>query len=86
MTKKLFTRDQFAEPDDDAGIFIEGLGRALETWAAMNYPERTVADAMAAFNTTREVIIEAVNDAQWAYLSDDNCDDPAKTTIELDGA
>lgn len=83
---KLFTRDMFAKDDDDSGVFLYQLGNAITTWAAMKNGPVTVADAMLVFNTTREVIMEAVEEASWAYLSDDDCADPAKTMIELDGA
>lgn len=82
--KALFTRSKFAAPDDDTGVSIADLGCAITTWAAMN-GEVSVADAMVAFNTTRDVIVEAVEGSAWAFLSDPTCDDPTKTMIELDG-
>lgn len=74
----LFTREQFANPDDDAGVFLDGLGRALVTWAAMQdcYPV-TIHEAAKAFNTTPEIIAEAIEDAAWISVSGD--------VIELDG-
>ena len=86
MSKELFTRDMFAKDGDDSGIFLYELGNAIVTFVAMRNAPVTVADVMAAFNTTREVVVEAVEEASWAFLSDDDCDDPTKTTIELDGA
>ena len=73
----LFTRDQFAKPDDDAGVFLDGLGRALVTWVAMQDRTVTVHDAAEAFNTTPEIISEAVEDAIWISVDGD--------TLELDG-
>ena len=36
----LFTREQFAKPDDEAGVFIDGLGRALnDAVGASNHRE-----------------------------------------------
>jgi hypothetical protein len=75
----LFTRDLFAAPDDEAGVFIDGLGRALVTWVAMQ--DRvgvTVHDAASAFNTTPEVIAEAAEEAAYIYVEGD--------VLELDGA
>jgi len=74
----LFTREQFAEPNDDAGIFINDLGRALVIWATMQgrYPT-TVHEAAKAFNTTPQIITEAVENADWIYIVGDN--------LELDG-
>ena len=73
----LFTREQFAKPDDDAGVFIDGLGRALVTWTAMQDRTVTLHEAAKAFNTTAEVIAEAIEDAAWISVMGD--------TIELDG-
>lgn len=82
----LFERSQFAAPDDDAGVMIDGLGRALVTWTAMQdrYPV-TVADAALAFNTTPEVIREAIEDAHWIVVVNESSPDPTKQLIELDG-
>ncbi len=82
----LFTRDKFAVEDiDDAGVFISSLGTALTTWAAMqNRTVLTVADAARAFNTTPEVIREAIDGAMW-IMWDGGGDDPTKQRIELDG-
>lgn len=73
----LFTREQFAKPDDDAGVFLDGLGRALVTWTAMQDRAVTVHEAATAFNTTPEIIAEAIEDAMWITVCGD--------TIELDG-
>ena len=75
----IFTREQFANNlDDDAGVFIEHLGRSLVTWAAMQDRDPlTVVDAAQAFNTTPEIIREAISDASWIYTVGD--------IIELDG-
>jgi hypothetical protein len=83
-----FERSQFAEPDDEAGIMIDGLGAALVTWTAMqDRSPITVADAALAFNTTPEVIREAIEAACWIFIaSRDDITDPTKQIIELDGA
>ncbi len=82
----VFTRDQFAvEGVDDAGVFMDGLGRALVTWAAMQGSRRlTVSDAALAFNTTPDVIREAVDGAMWIGY-DGGGGDPTKQVLELDG-
>lgn len=74
-----FTREKFASPDDDAGIFIDGLGSALVTWTAMQERPVTIAEAALAFNTTPDVVREAVADASWIYI------DEHRQTLELDG-
>ena len=74
---EIFTREMFAKPDDYAGVFMEGLGRALVTWTAMQMRPVTVHDAAKAFNTTPEIVAEAIEDAVWIYVDGDR--------IELDG-
>jgi len=74
----LFTREQFAKEDDEAGVFLDGLGRALVTWTAMQDHTVTVHEAAKVFNTTPEIIAEAIEDAMWIYISGDH--------LELDGA
>lgn len=81
----LFERSQFADPDDNAGVFIDCLGRALVIWTAMqDRSPVTVAEAAVAFNTTPEVIREAVEDASWISVEGPD-DDPTKQRLELDG-
>lgn len=81
----LFNRDQFAREGDDAGIFIEGLGAALMTWAAMqNRSNVTVHEACTAFNTTPAIIREALEEAMWIYIVGPD-DDPKQQRLELDG-
>lgn len=68
----LFTREQFAKPDDEAGVFMDGLGRALVTWTAMQGRESvSLHEAAAAFNTTPEIIAEACEEAMWIYVDGD---------------
>jgi hypothetical protein len=44
----MFTRDQFAQEGDDAGVFMDGLGNALLTFCAMQDHTVTVAEAATA--------------------------------------
>lgn len=81
----LFERPMFANTGDDAGVFMEDLARALQTWAAMNYGKKhTVAEAAEAFNTSAAVIREAVDEGYWMIWHGPD-DDPTKQVIELDG-
>lgn len=73
----IFTDEQFAKSGDDAGIFMEDLGRALVTWTAMQNKSVTVYEAAAAFNTTPDIIKQSVEDASWIYVAGDK--------LELDG-
>lgn len=81
----LFGRDQFAKQDDEAGIFIDGLGQALVIWTAMQnrYPV-FVAEAAMAFNTEPAIICEAIDGAMWIDWNGPK-DDPTRQLIELDG-
>lgn len=81
----LFERTQFEEDEDMAGVHMGSLGRALVTWAAMNYGQPlTVATAALAFNTTPDVIREAIEGGMWIEYYGP-ADDPAMQKIELDG-
>lgn len=80
----LFTREQFGESGDDAGVFIEDLGRALVLWRAMQADDKSVADAAKAFNTTPAVIREAIDEAMWIGWHGPY-DEPTKQMIEVDG-
>lgn len=80
----LFTREQFADPNEEAGVMMDGLGAALVTWTAMQDHAVSVSDAAKAFNTTPEIIREAVDDAMWiGYYGPQ--DAPDMQTLELDG-
>lgn len=82
----LFERTMFAAPDDDAGIMIDDFGRALVTWTAMqNRTPVTVAEAAMAFNTSPEIVREAIENASWILVANEAEPDPTKQRIELDG-
>lgn len=81
----LFEREMFDPEDSDAGIFVSHLGRALITWVAMqNRHPVTVAEAAAAWNTTPDIIRDAVEEAMWIGIEGPD-DDPTKQRLELDG-
>ncbi len=83
----IFTKEQFETDRDEAGIFMDALGRALVVWTCMVAEAQdrvTVADAALAFNTTPEIIREAVDDAMWIGWHGPN-DDPTKQILETDG-
>lgn len=80
----MFTREQFAKEGDEAGVLMEWLGTALVTFCAMQDHTITVRQAAIAFNTTPEVIREAVEDAMWISVVGPG-DDPTKQRLELDG-
>lgn len=80
----LFTREMFEPDEDEAGIHLCGLSSALVTWVGMQDRGKvTVAEATMAFNTTPEVVREAVCDGSWMFLF--GADSDPLQTIELDG-
>jgi hypothetical protein len=80
----VFTADMIERDQDEAGVHLDSIGRALVTWTAMQDQPVTVADAMKAFNTTEAVVHEAVADAAW--ISVRGLDrDAGKQLLELDG-
>ena len=85
MDGNVFTSEEIERDEDEAGIHLGGIAKALTVWAAMKSRSVTVAEAILVFNTTREVIVEAVEFAQWAYLNPPQIEDPSNQTIELDG-
>jgi hypothetical protein len=80
-----WTKEMFASPGDDAGVFADDFCRALLTWVAMQDREGvTVAEAALAFNTTPDVIREGIEEGYWTSWHGPD-DDPTKQIIELDG-
>lgn len=81
----MFTMEHVAGDEDEAGITLGDIGRALCLWASMNSGSDTsVRRAAAVFATTDEVIRAAVGADPWAFLAGPD-DDPTKQTIEVDG-
>lgn len=54
-------------PDDDteAGIHRQDFANAVSTWSWMQQRETTVAEAAATFNTTPELVRQAIDDHHW---------------------
>jgi hypothetical protein len=69
----MWTRDLFVSEDDDVGVKLSNLSAALQTWVMMRGQARpeaspcTVGEAMATFNTSMDVIEEAVREGYWLY-------------------
>jgi hypothetical protein len=77
----LFTADMFRTDDEDAGVSVEDLSRALLVWAAMNGAgdlTLTVQDAAKAFNTTSADVMAAILECSWMTVTRND-------VIELDG-
>ena len=76
-----FERDRNA----DVGVMWHNFVTALTLWVYVNEGARsvTVGEAAMTFNTSIELVREAVGENAWLYFSHDA--DPAKQTIQSDG-
>lgn len=76
-------------PDDDgeAGVHRQDFANAVSIWSFMQNKETqtTVADVALAFNTTPELVRQAVEDHYWLSLDDPSETDPTKQTIWHEG-
>lgn len=81
----------FTEFERDAtaatGVFFRDFITALATWVYTNEGdyECTVAEAALAFNTTPELVREAIEGHPWLLLRGADETDPTKQVIESDG-
>lgn len=83
---ELFTAEMIERDEAEAGVRPVEIGQALATWVAMQMRSGvTVAEAMAAFNATQEVIRVGVERAFWLAIITDGHSDPSKQLLELDG-
>lgn len=90
----MFTRDQLQTDDqveeDGSGMTITNVAQAIGVWAGMNWEKDkgypTVAACAMAFNTSVDLVREAVIEHYWLFLSPEIEGDPTKQTIEHDGA
>jgi hypothetical protein len=82
MTK--WDRSSFARPDEEAGVRWDDFVKAVSIYCFMNEDTISVRDAAEAFNTTDDVIREAVEDSYWASIVGPD-DDPTKQIIQHDG-
>ena len=72
-------------PDAATGIMWDNFITALGIWVYVNEGERrpTVAEAALVYNTTPQLVREAIEEHPWLYASHHT--DPAQQTIESDG-
>ena len=78
--------DRADQDNGEAGITIGDVGRSIMIWASMNYGgPLTVSECAVTFNTSVDVVREAVRENSWAFLSPDDESDPAIQVIEVDG-
>lgn len=73
------------DPDAMTGVMFDNFITAIGVWVYVNEGRRylTVAEAALVFNTTPELVREAVQTHPWLYSRPH--DDPAKQLIESDG-
>lgn len=73
------------DPDAEVGVMWDGFLTAVSVFVYTNEDTRrvTVADVALAFNTTPELVREAVAEHPWLYTREH--DDPAQQIIESEG-
>jgi hypothetical protein len=84
VDRDIFNRSMFVDDDAECGLGLGDLTRALVAWAAMQNRTPVVAEAAAAFNTTPEVIREAIDNGPWIlWVGPEG--EPTRQVIQLDG-
>lgn len=78
--------DQDAQDGGEAGITLSDVGRSIMIWVSMNCDLRlTVSECATTFNTSVDIIRDAVREEPWALLLPDDESDPDKQFIEVEG-
>jgi len=82
----LFT-EILPDEDEEAGIHRREFATAVSVWSFMQNKETqtTVAEVALAFNTTPELVRQAVDDHYWMSLDNPDEKDPTKQTIWHEG-
>lgn len=78
---------EILEDDDDSpGVHRRSIATALLCWVSMNGGARSMAEAMLTFNTTADIIRQAIVDSCWLFenWTEDEID-PTQQMIEVDG-
>jgi hypothetical protein len=73
-----------SDENEDAGIHRTQFSNAVSTWVWMQQRPITVMAAAISFNTTPDLIEQAVSDHYWMFLGGD-ADKRFERTIEHDG-
>lgn len=89
----MFDRHQLSTPeqvaDEGVGMSIVDVARAIGVWTLMNWEKEkqppSVADCALAFNTSVDLVREAVAERYWLFLIPENEADPTKQFIENEG-
>jgi hypothetical protein len=85
----MFDRNQIVTDKDQetegAGITLRDIGRALMIWTSMQEKRPCVGYAAATFNTTPDIIRDAVNEDSWAFLTPVDEKDSDLQYIDVDG-
>lgn len=82
---ELYTEIQ-SDDDGEPGIHRADFANAVSTWSWMQQRPTSVAEAAMTFNTTPEIIRQAVEDHYWMAAGwPDTEADPAKQIIEHEG-
>lgn len=87
----LFTHKNISSQDEidehGGGVSLDHIANAIGVWAIMTYEADsnvTVAKAARAFNTTPDVVRDALKDGIYTYVINENEPDAEKQLIELD--
>lgn len=79
-----FTEVIYDEDSQEPGIHLDKLGMAIGHWAWMQEQQQSVASAALTFNTTPQIVRDAIEAYPWTLLTGPT-DDPTKQMIEHDG-
>lgn len=83
----VWTRDMFADEElDEVGFSLSRFANALQCWSFMQGRPTSVAEAAMTFNTSPEIVMEAIDDSAWMFLTGESTEtDFTKLMIEHDG-
>ena len=81
----IFDANCIEHDEAEAGVHLSSIGDAIMIWTTMQMRERvTVAEAMLAFNTTQQIIVDAIDSAHWVLIVGKSSN-PSEQLIETDG-
>lgn len=85
MKRELYT-DILEDDDDEAGVHRQAFASAVACWSFMQNRQTSVAEAAAAFNTSPEIVRQAIDDHHWTFPEwPEGETDPAKQYIGHEG-
>lgn len=82
----MFVREHLMKPGDEAGVSIQDIARAICVWRSMRGGPCSVAVVAETFNTTPDIVVDAVNEDYWMFLNGPDDARPEHLLVEIDGA